>query len=317
MITSKILTCCFLVFLLAASMNLPAQEKKPVRVLIVDGFSNHDWKQTTNLTKRILEESKLFQVDVSTFPTDSIDRLTWAPAFKRYAVVIQNANNIQNKALRWPRKVELELETYVKNGGGLYILHSGNNAFPHWKEYDNMIGLGWRPKTTGYALEIDANRNVIRIPPGEGNGTNHGKRFDAIIQLLNRHPINMGYPGQWKTAYTEVYNYPRGPAENLTVLSYAFDSSSTQKMWPVEWVVKYGRGRVYNSSMGHLWKDEVYPDSYRCIGFQTTMIRVTQWLASGKVTYPVPRNFPGKDTVRLRDVADFPNLKAQPVKEDL
>jgi type 1 glutamine amidotransferase len=306
MTPKKIITGCMLVLLVALSMDLSAQKRDRVRVLIVDGFSNHDWKQTSNLTKRILEESRLFQVDVSTFPADSTDQATWAPAFKNYSVVIQNCNNIQNKALRWPRRVELELQSYVKNGGGLYVLHSGNNAFPHWKEYDDMIGLGWRPKTTGYALEIDEHRRVIRIPPGEGNGTNHGKRFDAIIQVLNRHPINQGYPDQWKTAFTEVYNYPRGTAENLTILSYAYDSTSTQKMWPVEWVVKYGKGRVYNSSMGHLWKNEVYPASYRCIGFQTTMIRVTEWLATGRVTYPVPENFPTKDTVRLRDEADFP-----------
>lgn len=276
------------------------------KILIVDGFSNHDWKQTTLLTKRILEESKLFTVDVSTVPTDSIERDGWKPAFSNYAVVIQNTNNIQNPNLRWPRSVELELEDYVKNGGALYVLHSGNNAFAHWKEYDKMIGLGWRPATTGYALEIDKDRNIIRIPPGTGNGTSHGNRFNAVIQILNRHPINKGYPDQWKTASTEVYNYPRGAAENLTVLSFAYDSAVTKKMWPVEWIVSYGKGRVYNSSMGHLWKDEIYPVSYRCIGYQTTVIRVTEWLATGKVSYPVPANFPSADRISLRAEADLP-----------
>jgi type 1 glutamine amidotransferase len=295
------------VFFILFSFYVSAQTKKPVNVLIVDGFSNHDWKQTSNLTKRILEESGLFKVEIFTIPLDSTMQAAWWPAFKKYAVVIQNTNNIQNQALRWPRSVEKDLEDYVRNGGSLYVLHSGNNAFAHWKEYDKMIGMGWRDKTTGYALEIDGNRNIVRIPPGEGNGTSHGNRFNAVIQILNRHPINKGYPNVWKTASTEVYNYPRGPAENLTVLSFAYDSSATHKMWPVEWVVRYGKGHVYNSSMGHLWKDEIYPLSYRCIGFQTTMIRVTEWLATGKVTYPVPLNFPTADSISLRDAADFPN----------
>jgi hypothetical protein len=57
--------------------------------------------------------------------------------------------------------------------------------------------------------------------------------------------------------------------------------------------------------MGHLWKGEIYPPAYRCIGFQTTMIRATEWLATGKVTYPVPGNFPTKDSLSLGSEAEF------------
>lgn len=295
----------FLILLAVFSLPAVAQKHKPIRVLIVDGFSNHDWKQTTAVTKWMLEESGLFTVEVNTVPADSIERLGWKPDFKPYAVVIQNSNNLPNLNWRWPRQAEEALEQYVKKGGGLYILHSGNNAFPHWAEYDKMIGLGWRPKTTGYALEIDSNKNIIRIPPGEGANTSHGSRFNAIITILNRHPINKGYPAQWQTANTEVYNFPRGAAENITVLSYAYDSSATHRLWPVEWVVNYGKGHVYNSSMGHLWKGDIYPPAYRCIGYQTTVIRAAEWLATGKVTYPVPSDFPGKDSVSLRSESSF------------
>ena len=186
----------------SATNYLCAQKKQVISVLIIDGFSNHDWKQTTAVTKWILEKSGRFSVAVSTIPADSSDRLVWKPDFKKYAVVIQNTNNIQDTSLRWPVQAEQALEEYVKAGGGLYILHSGNNAFPHWREYDNMIGLGWRPRSSGYALEIDAAKNIVRIPPNEGNGTGHGNRFNAVIQVLNQHPINKGYPEQWQTANT-------------------------------------------------------------------------------------------------------------------
>jgi type 1 glutamine amidotransferase len=306
MLSNKWYSFALVLLLTQVCYYTSAQKLKPIKVLIVDGFSNHDWKQTSKLTKLILEESKRFEVDISTVPLDSTGQARWEPGFEKYAVVIQSTNNIQNPALRWPGRVELELENYVRNGGGLYVLHSGNNAFSHWKEYDKMIGMGWRPKTTGYSLEINENRDLVRIPPGEGHGTNHGDRFNAIIQILNRHPINKGYPDQWKTASTEVYNYPRGPIENLTVLSFAYDSTSTKKMWPVEWVVAYGKGRVYNSSMGHLWQGETYPLSYRCIGFQTTMIRVAEWLATSDVTYSIPEKFPSKDQISIRKESDFP-----------
>ncbi|MBK5269658.1 MAG: ThuA domain-containing protein [Bacteroidia bacterium] len=303
--------CIILVLIVLPSINALAQKNKMIPVLIVDGFSNHDWKQTTTVTKWILEKSNLFKVDVSTVPADSVLRQSWLPDFKNYAVVIQNTNNIDDPRLKWPRRAEIKLEEYVKKGGGLYVLHSGNNAFPHWKEYDKMIGLGWRPYTSGYALEIGSNKNIIRIPPGEGKNTSHGNRFNAIIHILTRHPINRDYPDAWQTANTEVYNFPRGPAQNITVLSYAYDSSTTHKLWPVEWVVTYGKGRVYNSSMGHLWRGEIYPPAYRCVGFQTTAIRATEWLATGKVTYPVPENFPTKDSPSLADEREFLNSISQ------
>jgi type 1 glutamine amidotransferase len=287
------------------SVEVLAQKEKIIPVLIVDGFSNHDWKQTTAVTKWILEETGRFKVDVSTVPIDSVERSSWTAQFEKYAVVIQNTNNIDNLRLRWPLQAEVALENYVKNGGGLYVLHSANNAFPHWKQYDEMIGLGWRKNTVGFALEIDSNKKIIRHQPGEGKGTGHGDRFNALIHTLNRHPINKNYPDEWQTVNTEVYSFPRGPAKNLTVLSYAYDSSGTKKMWPVEWVVAYGKGRVYNSSMGHLWRGEKFPPAYRCVGYQTTVIRAAEWLGTGTVAYPMPENFPSKDAPSLRKETDF------------
>jgi type 1 glutamine amidotransferase len=277
----------------------PAADR-PIRVLIIDGFSNHDWKQTTLMVKSILEETGRFTVDVSTAPgtAGEMSVTSWAPEFEKYSVVIQNTNNIQDTSLRWPRRVEQRLEKYVKAGGGLYILHSANNAFPHWQEYNRMIGLGWRSKETGYALQLDSGEHITRIPPGQGEGTSHGARFDAIIHVIKRHPINNGYPERWRTASMELYRYARGPATDITVLSVSTDSTTGQ-IWPVEWVVGYGKGKVYASSMGHLWKGDIYPPGYRCIGFQTTLIRATEWLATGRVTYPVPRSFPTKEATSL------------------
>lgn len=298
-----------LILLISITMNAHAQRttKTLINVLIIDGYSNHDWKQTTAVTKGILGESKLFEVTVTHAPaTTNKDSLTlWDPDFSGYQVIIQNTNNIFNQNLRWPPKVEQKLERFVADGGGLYILHSANNAFPHWKAYDEMIGLAWRNKDTGYALKIDKDtKKIIAIPPGEGKNTSHGERFDAVIHILNRHEINKGYPKKWITPSMELYTYARGPAKNVTVLSYAFDEA-TQTNWPVEWVVKYGKGHIYNSSMGHLWKGEEYPISYRCIGFQTTLIRTVEWLAKHKVSYKVPKNFPG-EIVSARSETDYP-----------
>src|SRR5687767_7912838 len=40
----------------------------PMKVLIVDGQNNHNWRATTPILKKSLEEVKLFSVDVATAP---------------------------------------------------------------------------------------------------------------------------------------------------------------------------------------------------------------------------------------------------------
>ena len=97
----------------------------------------------------------------------------------------------------------------------------------------------------------------------------------------------------------EVYRYGRGPAENLTVLSHAKDPKLGIN-FPVEWTVAYGKGRVYNSTLGHVWKDQAEPQGIRCAGFQTLLQRTVQWLAGQEVDSSVPADFPTKDTARLR-----------------
>ena len=276
------------------------KKMEKIDVLIVDGFSNHDWKQTSVVVKTILEKTELFNVSISTTPSEPNlrDWDNWNPKFKKFDVVIQNTNNIHNEEFRWPKRIEKKLEHYMKSGGGLYILHSANNAFPKWTAYNLMIGLGWRSVNDGVALQIDNNGQINTIPIGEGKSTFHGPRNDEVITILMNHPINRGYPKAWKTPNMELYKYARGPAQNLTVLSYT-QEKETGVNWPVEWVVSYGKGKVYNSSFGHLWKGETYPDSYKCVGFQTTLIRALEWLARGEVTYSVPENFPTEYKINL------------------
>jgi len=278
----------------------PVPEK--IRVLIVDGFSNHDWRKTTGFIEEVLEGSGRFDVDVSTSPetADAVGWEDWRPSFADYAVVIQNSNNIHDPEIRWPKEVEEDLEDFVLGGGGLLAFHSANNAFAHWAEYDKMIALGWRPRDYGTALRMDAGGAIHRIPPGEGERTSHGPRQDTVVTLLGDHPVTRGFPERWLTPDIEVYTYARGPAENVTVLSYGLHHAS-ETYWPLEWTVDYGKGRVYASSFGHIWKDdEGIPDRVRCVGFQTSLVRATEWLATGDTTWPVPDAFPTEHRICLR-----------------
>lgn len=84
------------------------------------------------------------------------------------------------------------------------------------------------------------------------------------------------------------------------MLTYGLHKA-TERYWPLEWVVSFGRGRVYSSSFGHIWDSDVgIPDRVLCVGFQTSLIRAAEWLATGAVSYPVPEDFPGEDAISVR-----------------
>ena len=62
------LTLCLIATTAVQSLAESEPMTPKIRVLIVDGFSNHDWKLTTQLIRAIIEPSGLFVVDVSTAP---------------------------------------------------------------------------------------------------------------------------------------------------------------------------------------------------------------------------------------------------------
>ena len=71
-----------LLILLSAVCFLTAAE--PIRALLIDGQNNHDWKATTPVLKRQLEETGLFRVDVITTPAKGADMSGFLPNFKEY-----------------------------------------------------------------------------------------------------------------------------------------------------------------------------------------------------------------------------------------
>jgi type 1 glutamine amidotransferase len=290
-----------------------------ISVLIVDGMNNHDWPRATRILKTILGQSGLFQVDVSTSPARdaaAADWQAWRPAFGEYDVVLSNFNG-GHKAdgVRWPTEVEKSLEAYVSGGGGLVIYHSANNAFLQWPAYNEMIGLGWRPREFGPTLVVGPNEEILRIPPGEGRGPGHGPEHDFQITTLDTgHPITAGMPKTWLHPMEQLSHGQHGPARNMTVLTSAH-SRDTDENEVLDWVVPFGKGRVYTTMLGHLWRDK--PDtSLRCVGFQTLLIRGTEWAATGRVTYPIPKNSPRADAASLSEGFDSLPVKVTPGKTE-
>lgn len=306
---------CLLAFLLVSNISGFAKTQQgKIRVLIVDGFSNHDWQRTTLLLRSILATTPDFLVDVSTAPAETGSEAwkAWRPRFTDYDVVIQTCNENANNGLLlglkvkpdWPEAVKKDFVEYVRKGGGVYIFHAAENAFVGWIEYEQMVGLSWRDAGYGTAIRVGEGGALVRIPAGDGRATGHGQRGDVLVTLLGVDAIHTGMPRAWLSPGMEVYYYARGPAERLQVLAYAKDSDPQLGfLWPVEWTTTYGKGRVYISTYGHVWPGDAQTPGLEDAAVQTIIPRALEWLAHRPVTNPVPTDFPGTSTVSLRRAA--------------
>ena len=94
-----------------------ASPAPPYKALIVDGQNGHNWKNTTPVLKKLLEETGLFTVDVATSPAKGQDMSGFKPKFAEYNVVVRNYQGDD-----WPEATQKALVDYVarrRRAGGL------------------------------------------------------------------------------------------------------------------------------------------------------------------------------------------------------
>lgn len=259
-----------------------------LRLLIVDGQNNHNWKATTPILRDHLTRTDRFDVSVATSPPSKSPAEAWnsfRPKFSDFQAVLSNYNGEL-----WPEPVQRDLERFVSLGGGLVIVHAANNAFPQWSEFNKMIGLGWRGADFGDRITTDDPGKVIRSAKGEGPGAGHGSQHEFAIRIRDtEHPVVKGMPTEWLHAKDELYHGQRGPAADMHLIATAYANKGqggTGAHEPMIWWIPYGKGRVFTTVMGHA------DYSMKCIGFQTVVARGSEWTATGLVTLPIPENFP-------------------------
>ncbi len=284
-----------------------AASDEKISALIVDGQNNHGiWPKTTKMMKHYLEESGRFQVAVATTNPKGTDP-DFKPDFSKYSVVI---SNFGYGAAPWPDETKRAFVEYMKDGGGLVIVHAADNSFPEWPEFNEMIGLGgWggRNEKSGPYVYYDKDGQEIR-DESAGPGGNHGPQHEFSVVIRDTdHPVTKGLPSEFLHSKDELYQQLRGPALNMKILATSFADPKfrgTGRHEPMAMSIDYGKGRVFHTPMGHA------DYSCECVGFITLFQRGTEWAATGNVTIPIPEDFPTADQSRSRPYTEMTNLAA-------
>ena len=274
-------------------------DKSKIKTLIITGQNNHDWKASSPVLKEILNLSGLFSAEIITTPEKGGDMSSFKPVFSRYKLVVLDYNGDS-----WSEKTKTDFVNYVKNGGGVVVYHASCMAFPDWKEYNEMTGLGgWGDRNEKDGPYVYYNRNELVVDTSAGPAGTHGERLEFEIRTrVKDHPVTKGLPSRWMHANDELYEKLRGPAKNMVVLATASAAppmrGGINRDEPMLLAITYEKGRIFNTLIGHA--DAGGGPAMECAGFITTFLRGAEWAATGNVTQEVPFDFPTAAGVVLR-----------------
>src|SRR5262245_61521657 len=191
--------CCVMKMMLIASIGvLMLQAAAPIRVMILDGESGgpyHQWQVTTQILKKELDETGLFQVDVVTAPPAGGDFSSFMPDFGKYQAVVFNYDAPDE---RWPAALKTAFERYMTNGGGMVSVHAADNAFPNWPAFNEMVGIGgWRGRTEKAGPLWHYKDGKLVSDDAAGAAGSHGKRIPFRLSVRQNHAITQGLPPSW------------------------------------------------------------------------------------------------------------------------
>jgi type 1 glutamine amidotransferase len=253
-----------LLALLLCSVTLDAQPK--IRALIFSGTNNHNWRESTPYLKGLLERTGRFDVRVNETPAGAT-----AATLAGFDLLV-----LDYVGPRWGPSTEKALESWLGSGKGMVVFHGASYPFgeapvlgvpelrnkvePVWTEYRKMVGAYW-------------SKDAAPI-------SGHGDRHTFTVKFTNSgHPITRGLPESFLQT-DELYHSLR-ILPGIEVLATAFDDPTyrgTGKEEPLLWVNRYGKGRVFQTALGHNLA------ALQTSGFQNTFVRGTEWAATGDVT---------------------------------
>lgn len=225
-----------------------------INTLILTGQNNHDWRRTTPRVASLLTDTGRFQVTVREDPSAALED---ADALKGYDLIFDDYNGPA-----WSDKAQANFEAAVAAGAGLVVLHAADNAFPGWVAFEKMAMLCWR------------------------EGTGHGRFHDFEVEIVDReHPITRGVDNFTTTdeLYHKLVPMHNAPYHTLATAFSSPESGGTGRHEPVMIVGAYGKGRVFQHMLGHVWPGSPDERAIDNPGFQRTLVRGCEWAATGDV----------------------------------
>jgi len=250
----------------------PAAPPK-LQVLILTGQNGHNWKGTTPILRKILEDTNKFEVRV----TEEV-RGAGPETFAPYDLIVVNYFERGRPELKWGDKANAAFLDYLRAGKGVVIYHFSTAAFDGWTDYEKISGGNWRP-----------------------NNGHHSAPHSYVVDIKDQeHPITRGLKLQLPQANDELYGNLRWqPAGSFHVLATANDDhalyaasrtdarapqplNGASADEPMLWTTQYGQGRVFITALGHDVEQVQTPT------FMTTFARGSEWAATGNVTLPIP-----------------------------
>lgn len=289
------LTCAALVLSL---LCVNAQET--IHGIIITGQNNHNWPVSHQAIKMTLENSGLFSLDVAVSPKQGEDMSNFTIDFSKYKLVVLDYNGD-----KWSDAMNTAFMDFVRGGGGVVVYHAADNAFTSWQSYNEMIALGgWGGRNEASGPYFYWKDGTLQSDDSPGIGGSHGFRHEYVLNCRSAsHPITDGLPTRWKHASDELYDRMRGPGGIKDVLYTAYSSPEQKgsgREEPLIFTVEYGNGKVFHIMLGHCGESLNDNPAMQCAGFQTLLLRGSEWCATGKVTQAVPKDFPTAKAVSFR-----------------
>lgn len=233
----------------AAPSKAPAKPKKPRRLLVFNRDVrngevvkvHHPSVAIGNYALETLgRKTGAWEVTISGDPE------IWRPASIRKfdAICFMNTTGVltEDKELRW------SLLDFVRSGGGFSAFHAGGGAtfvqypkYDQWPEFGRMLGgteNGGHPWNGELlTLKLDDPKNPL-------NAIFRGKEFQIAEQAFQlQEPVLRDHLRVLLSVDVEKTGF----APNRRILAARKDD----KDFPVAWIRRYGKGRVFYSGFGH------------------------------------------------------------------
>lgn len=243
----------------AVTIATTAGAEEPLRVLVLSGSNNHDWRKTTPVIKAVLEQTGRFTVDV----TEDVPNLK-PDAFDGFAVILSNYNDFGSKSpVAWSEETKKAFIDHLSKGNGFLALHAGSSVFYNWPEFQSYCCGTWK------------------------DGTNHGAiHVNEITFGGNDSPITAGLKPFWirDEFWQKMFVAPGAKAHATVTPAPEFNGSG--KPEPILFTTTINSGRGCGYFLGH------DTTTMKNTAWQTLLQRAVEWTATGKVTIEPAKDWP-------------------------